>query len=98
VGVPNLATDESCGASIVASTFLMPLANNGGSTLTYAPVPMSPAINTGDNGICAAAPINNVDQRGFTRMQGPRCDLGAFEANDISQLLYTYLPWILKNP
>lgn len=29
--------------------------------------------------ICAAAPVNNLDQRGVTRPQGPHCDIGAVE-------------------
>ena len=29
--------------------------------------------------ICAAAPVNSLDQRGITRPQGPHCDIGAVE-------------------
>jgi hypothetical protein len=53
---------------------LEPLALNGGPTATHALGPGSPAIDAGDGG-CAS-----VDQRGLPRPQGPRCDLGAFEA------------------
>jgi hypothetical protein len=42
------------------------LQNNGGPTQTMA--------------ICAAAPGNNLDQRGFPRPLGPYCDIGAYEA------------------
>lgn len=39
----------------------------------------SPAINTGDDATCAAAPVNGVDQRGKTRPKGAHCDRGAYE-------------------
>ena len=29
--------------------------------------------------MCAASPINNLDQRGVTRLSGAACDIGAFE-------------------
>jgi hypothetical protein len=61
---------------------LAPLQDNGGSSLTQAPLPGSPAIDTGNpaapgsgGGACEAA-----DQRGVARPQGPRCDIGAVEA------------------
>jgi len=39
----------------------------------------SPAINAGDNSICASAPINNFSLNGVIRPQGGNCDIGAFE-------------------
>ena len=51
------------------------LQNNGGRTLTQAPLPDSPAIDTGNALTCAAA-----DQRGVPRPQGSTCDSGAVEA------------------
>lgn len=47
---------------------LMPLANNGGPTLTYLPGPNSPVRDTIPNGVngCGVAPFN-VDQRGVFR-------------------------------
>jgi predicted outer membrane repeat protein len=81
----NLVQDGSCGASsdpvhfIVADPNLGPLADNGGPTQTHALLPGSPAIDTGDNSICAAQPVNNLDQRGVARPQGVFCDIGAFE-------------------
>ncbi|HEY7629645.1 MAG TPA: choice-of-anchor Q domain-containing protein [Thermoleophilaceae bacterium] len=47
---------------------------NGGSTLTQALLPGSPAIGGGDNSGCAT-----TDQRGIARPQGGVCDVGAFE-------------------
>ncbi len=54
---------------------LGPLQNNGGATLTHAPLPGSPAIDAGDNALCPA-----TDQRGLSRPQGAACDMGAVEA------------------
>jgi len=53
---------------------LGPLANNGGSTATHAPLPNSPAIDAGSN------PLNlPFDQRGVAREQGIATDIGAVE-------------------
>ncbi|HEU0011173.1 MAG TPA: Calx-beta domain-containing protein, partial [Verrucomicrobiae bacterium] len=54
---------------------LGPLTNNGGPTLTMAPMPDSPAVNQGNNAFC---PL--TDQRGIARPFGPACDIGACEA------------------
>ncbi len=56
------------------------LANNGGPTATVALLtagPASPAIDAGIDATCAA-----TDQRGVSRPQGARCDIGAFEVSD----------------
>lgn len=58
---------------------LAPLADNRGATWTQALLPDSPAGDAGDDAICAAAPINGVDQRGDPRPQGVHCDIGAYE-------------------
>src|SRR5207249_5632190 len=57
------------------------LASNGGPTQTIALGSMSPAINHGDETICAAPPVNNLDQRGFVRpgMGATNCSIGAYE-------------------
>jgi hypothetical protein len=39
----------------------------------------SPAIDAGDDAICAAAPVSNTSQNGVSRTQGAHCDIGAFE-------------------
>jgi hypothetical protein len=44
-----------------------------------APGPDSPAIDAAIDAICAADPINKLDQRGVARPQGPHCDIGAVE-------------------
>jgi predicted outer membrane repeat protein len=74
----NLSSDGTCalgGPGDLANVDpkLYSLANNGGSTATHALAADSPAINAGD--ACPAA-----DQRGVTRPQGVRCDIGAYEA------------------
>lgn len=57
---------------------LGPLQDNGGSTLTYALLPGSPAINAGNNANIPAG--ITTDQRGEPRIVGGTVDIGAFEA------------------
>jgi predicted outer membrane repeat protein len=59
------------------------LANNGGPTQTIALQAGSRAINAGNEIICAAPPINNLDQRGFGRpgTGATNCSIGAYEYN-----------------
>jgi CSLREA domain-containing protein len=78
----NLATDTSCGLSrktdlITAHPSLGPLADNGGSTMTVALLPGSPAIDAGGLPATSGCPV--TDQRGRSRPWGPACDIGAFE-------------------
>ncbi len=60
---------------------LAPLANNGGSTVTHALLPGSPAFNAGD-----PSPLSppNFDQRGapFVRLADGRMDIGAVESQE----------------
>jgi len=79
-GIPNLDSDNTCNATITGDPMLGLLRNNGGPSATLALMDGSPAIDAGDNSICAAAPVNGVDQRGVLRPQGTACDLGAYEA------------------
>lgn len=80
-GAPNLDSDGSCGATLSGDPLLGMLVNNGGKTATLALLEGSPALDAGDNGSCAAEPVNGVDQRGVSRPQGPACDLGAYEVD-----------------
>jgi CSLREA domain-containing protein len=58
---------------------LGPLQDNGGATWTHALGAGSPALEAADDAVCAAPPVNGVDQREVTRPQGAACDIGAFE-------------------
>ena len=75
----------SCGFDLAsdrqADPLLDALASNGGLTRTIALLPGSPAIDTGDDATCAAAPVSNQDQRGTSRSTGAgaHCDMGAYE-------------------
>jgi len=59
------------------------LADNGGPTQTIALLSGSPAINAGDADVCATAPVNGVDQRGYVRPGTgyATCSIGAYESN-----------------
>lgn len=87
----NLSTDASCNlvaAGDLPSTepTIGPLQDNGGTTLTHALLPGSPAVDAADGIYCGS-----TDQRGVSRPIGPGCDIGAFEAP-----LWTFLPLIVK--
>ncbi|MDD5370681.1 MAG: choice-of-anchor Q domain-containing protein, partial [Anaerolineaceae bacterium] len=50
----------------------------------------SPAMDAGDDLICAAAPVKNTSQNGVTRPQGAHCDIGAYEAGST-----IFLPFVI---
>jgi predicted outer membrane repeat protein len=87
LGVPingsnNLDAGTSCGLPAGSSNIdlhLGPLQDNGGPTATVKPDPDSPAIDSGNDSVCAGAAIGGVDQRGIARPQGLHCDIGAVE-------------------
>ena len=75
----NISSDSSCDFTSVGDQenvdpLLGPLQDNGGSTLTMAPLAGSPAIDTGTPD---GAPSD--DQRGVARPQGAGFDIGAVE-------------------
>ncbi|HRA67327.1 MAG TPA: choice-of-anchor Q domain-containing protein, partial [Caldilinea sp.] len=79
----NIDSDATCnlagvGDQSVADPQLGPLVDNGGSTLTHAPLSGSPAIDA------AAAACTNTDQRGYLRPAGVGCDAGAVEASAVA--------------
>jgi predicted outer membrane repeat protein len=80
-GANNLADDGTCGAGFTNSPTILlgALGNYGGSTQTIPILAGSSAIDAGDDTVCAAAPVNGLDQRGVTRPQGAHCDIGAYE-------------------
>ncbi|HMM68564.1 MAG TPA: choice-of-anchor Q domain-containing protein [Dokdonella sp.] len=69
----------TCTNTVTADPMLAPLGNYGGSVQTRLPLAGSPAIDSGDNGVCADIGVNGIDARGVSRPQGPACDLGAVE-------------------
>ncbi len=60
---------------------LRPLQDTGGPTLIYALMPGSPAIDAGNPAMSGSdeSACLDTDQRGVTRPQGDRCDIGAYE-------------------
>jgi hypothetical protein len=85
----NQLTDK-----INTNPLLGPLQDNGGPTWTYALLDGSPAIDAADIAVCAAPPVNGVDQRGVARPLGLSCDIGAFELEFVDFKIL--LPIILK--
>ncbi len=85
----SLDSDGSCGAGITADPLLSPLQDNGGWTQTHALQAGSPALDAGDATVCANAPVDGMDQRGFTRPYGGGCDIGAYEDMPLYQLSLT---------
>jgi fibronectin-binding autotransporter adhesin len=76
----NLSYPDTTCPGINSDPVLGPLQDNGGPTHTMALLPGSAALDAANDAICAAAPVNNRDQRGIARPQGPHCDIGAYEA------------------
>ena len=75
----NIDTDGTCnltGAGDMPGVdpLLGPLQNNGGQTLTFAPLEGSPATDNADATACPS-----TDQRGTARPQGNGCAIGAVE-------------------
>ncbi len=84
-GGNNLDSSGLCGVGPAIDPMLDPagLATNGGPTQTIALEPGSPAIDAGNEAVCAAKPIKNLDQRGFARpgAAATNCSIGAYEFN-----------------
>jgi len=70
--------NDTCGivagvnGNLDEADMLGPLADNGGPTLTHAPLVGSPVLDAGDTTL-------KVDQRGHPRPLGPAADIGAYE-------------------
>jgi predicted outer membrane repeat protein len=88
----NLASDATCSGIPSGNANFGPLQDNGGPTETHALLPGSEAIDAGNDSICAAPPVNGIDQRGVTRPQDGDddgtavCDIGAFELAAAAEL------------
>ena len=91
----NIADDATCGLTSTASQQnvnpeLGALSDNGGFSQTMEPALGSPALDRipiGTTSLCPGADGN--DQRGTSRPQGPECDIGAVE---VQELPVTSLP------
>ena len=44
----------------------------------------SPAIDAGNDTVCATTPVSNTSQNGVARPQGTHCDIGAYELDNIA--------------
>jgi hypothetical protein len=72
-----------------AAAHLGPPGNYGGTTQTVQPRLGSPAIRAGNGQVCAASPVDGVDQRGALR--APRaCDIGAYDTFGDAQSPISY--------
>jgi hypothetical protein len=89
-GGGNLSYPDTSCLGINRDPKLGPLEDNGGPTLTMAIGLGSAALDAANDTTCAAPPVNNLDQRGFPRPVGPRCDIGAYELSQATS--YMYLP------
>jgi len=84
-GGNNIDSSETCGWGSASGSksntnpLLGTLADNGGPTQTQALLLGSPAVDAGNDTICAASPVSNLDQRGFSRLRGAHCDIGSYE-------------------
>jgi hypothetical protein len=78
----NLHFDGTCpGFTLMASPALGPLADNGGPTITMAPMTGSPVIDAVPHEDCTWVDGRSTpnDQRDFSRPQGAGCEIGAVE-------------------
>jgi len=103
-GGHNIDDDGTCGftganCAIAGTSFCKTdprldaagLASNGGPTPTIALEADSPAIDAGDETVCAAPPVGNLDQRGFIRPGGvaASCSIGAYEFDAVPPITTT---------
>ncbi|GAB4476448.1 MAG: hypothetical protein Kow0088_14290 [Anaerolineales bacterium] len=87
-----IGTDLTGTSATPLNALLGPLQNNGGETATIAIGQGSPAVDAGNNSVCAALPINGKDQRHYSRFNedgnndggadGNACDIGAYERSN----------------
>ncbi len=84
----NFANDNTCGGGFTnTATPLIEntLANNGGTTQTFALVSGSPAIDAATDCTDLSSNAIAIDQRGILRPQGGTCDAGAFELESVGE-------------
>lgn len=103
----NLETGADCGFTntgdlqIADPQLEAPAYNGGPGGVTFLLPPffftqdmaaMAPPLGAGDPAVCAAAPVDGVDQVGTSRPQGggPACDMGAFESANVPVELVSF--------
>jgi CSLREA domain-containing protein len=80
-GGDNIVEDNTCGFTGGVDP------NLGALTGSPAYFPLnagSPAIDAGNDAVCAAAPVSNTSQNSLTRPQGPHCDIGSYERQQVT--------------
>jgi len=88
----NIIDDSSCGTMVrQVDPKLLPLANNGGTTLTHLPDTNSPAIGNGNRTACNGDLVQSLDQRGEIR-SNTDCSIGAVELPFQQQMFVVPLP------
>ena len=90
IGDHNIIEMTSTCNSIATLTSDPNLGSLAGSPAYFPLNAGSPAIDAGNDAICAGPPVNNDSQNGVTRPQGAHCDIGSFE------LVRIFLPLILR--
>ena len=90
-GGNNLDSGATCGFTINALNSTDPKLGPLSGSPAYFPLQSdSPAIDAGDNVVCATAPVNNQSQNGVTRPQDGDgngtaiCDIGSYEGPEVS--------------
>jgi len=92
IGGNNIIETTSSCNSIATITSDPNLGSLTGSPAYFPLNAGSPAIDAGDDAVCAAAPVSNTSQNGLTRPQGAHCDIGSYEA----QVFLLYLPLVMR--
>jgi len=87
VGAGTGCPSSGTGDQTTSDPKLGPLQDNGGPTFTHALGYDSPAVEVIPAGINGCGTHYTSDQRGETRPQGLRCDVGAYES------AYSYVFW-----
>ena len=78
-GSNNIIESTSSCAGIASISADPKLAALSGSPAYFRLLPASPAIDAGDDLICASPQVNDTSQNGAKRPQGAYCDIGSYE-------------------
>lgn len=100
-GAANIDDGTTCGWGTANGSLSStdPLLGALSGTPAYYPLnPGSPAVDQGDDSICAASPVNNQSQNGVTRPQGTHCDIGSYEQGDVTPPLVQSITRLDVNP